>query len=403
MFQVLIFIFNLNALDYPKMDFKKFEVDTLKSPWIGYVTGITGKVFINRYNEDGTKIMYNFEPEKHTLIHQKDEINVSAKSRIDVLLKNENTLTLSSNTVFKIYKHEVELTKQQSLYSLLWGTVKATVNKLGDGSDYRMDTPNSSIGVRGTEFVAQYNGVNKTSKVACIDGLVSVKSVIEPKENIIREQLLKPNQYMKVETIAEAGTSVNQVNEPKYFSKKILTGINVVFDTDEEQVQDVWNYTELSTSYLRFGLGVKSASVGTVGGNKTSMTPLFLTYSPLFHLHSFLYLEPVFDMTLLSGSEYFIKGSANLAFLLWKGFYLFGGAGLGTTNNADSKNKPSLGINFGAGYMFAEKYYGFIDGLRLSYEMDSIAKDVYSSYNGFEQGAITLSLVFNLQEGRNRW
>lgn len=405
MFIIFSFFVSLHTFEYAKMDFTKNSLETLSKEWVGYVTAINGKVYINRYNDDGSKIMFNFLAEEHTLINQKDEISVTAKSKIDILLKNENTLSLSSNTVFKIFQHDVELTKQKSFFSLLLGTVKASVKKLGEGSEYQLVTPNSTLGVRGTEFVAQYNSVNKSTKVACLEGLVSVKTVVEKKDDIIREQLVKPNQYLKIESIVAENKDLNQMYEPKSFSKKILTGINVVFEAEDQKIEDPWNYTEVSTSLLRFSAGMKYASYyNSDATDKRSYYPIFLKYNPLFHIYSFLYVEPSLDFTPLTSSDYILRASVNLNFQIWKGFYF--GAGYGASasdNNLGNSTKLAKGISVNAGYTFLDKFMGVLDGYKITYELDDRAASIDETDLGFHQKTLMLGLVFNLNGGRNRW
>ena len=231
-------------------------------------------------------------------------------------------------------------------------------------------------------------------------GLVSVKSVVDEADDTVREQVVKPNQYMKVETVLENGIAQNQVNESKTFSRKILTGIDVVFDTEEESSRDVWTYTQISTSYLRFSAGIKYANLEEYPG---AYKPIYVRYNPLIHLFSFLYLEPALDFTPMSSNSYMLRGLANLNFQIFDGFYLGAGYGVSTSDkNSSNKQKYSHGLNATMGYTFADKFFGVIDGVKLSYEIDE-RKDDDDTDLAFNNTAIVFGIVINFQEGRDRW
>jgi len=397
MFYILSFLLNLMAVEVPKMDFKTMKLDTLEKPWIAYVDSVVGKAFINRYNEDGTRIMFNFPVERYILIHSKDEINVGARGKVDILLKNNNKLSLSQNTVFKIFKHEVDLTRQDSLFSLLWGTVKASVNRLTPDSDYRMQTPNATIGVRGTEFLTQYSGLTKTTKVACMSGLVSVKTVMDAKEEVVREQLVKPNEYMSVETVFENGVSTNQAKEPKTFTKQLLAGVDAVFDTSETDTINPWKYQELSTSYLRFGGG---AGYFIFKNNHVPLT--VLSYMPIVKLYDFIYLDSALHVGMLTDEEenipnfehFLFRIEPAISFNVWRGFLVGGGFGWNIIEpDENSAFKNDKGINFRLTYIFEDKLWDIIDG--LSYRFDLL--------NEKKRPIHSFSIIFNLNEGRNKW
>jgi len=394
MFISLLFFLNLVSVEVPKIDFKTTKLDTLEKPWVGYVDNVIGKAFINRYNEDGTRIMFNFPVERYTLIHSKDEINVGIRGKVDILLKNKNTLSLSQNTVFKIFKHEVDITKQESLFSLLWGTVKASVNRLSVDSDYRVQTPNSTIGVRGTEFLAQYSGTSKTTKVACITGLVSVKTIMDAKEEIVREQLVKPNEYMRVETVFENGVSINQAKEPKTFSKQVLAGVEAVFDTSDSDSVNAWSYQDLSSSFLRFGFGGTNFRFGNANSSVYNFS-----YLPLYKLYNSIYLDSALHIGLLTNTnsispnfkEFLLSIEPSISFKVYRGFLL--GAGFTYNKFTSSDFSDDYGPSFKFTYVFENKLYDIIDAISFrNYYLIEKAKPAYA-----------LSVIFNLNEGRSRW
>lgn len=138
----------------------------------GNVTMLDGSSEIRRNDEIlGVKVDMNVE--------NKDEISTKSDTKMQILFLDKTLVTLGSSTEFSVkeYLHEDKNSKAE--FSISKGAFKLISGNIGKISpkSFHVKTKNSSIGIRGTQFVGEvdYRG-NGEDYISCLSGEVVVKS-----------------------------------------------------------------------------------------------------------------------------------------------------------------------------------------------------------------------------------
>jgi hypothetical protein len=103
-----------------------------------------------------------------------DEVRTGSKSSVRVMIESSE-VTLEQKTKFRFNSHEVQNDKTNTSLELMLGRLKANVQKLNAGSEFKITTPTSVAAVRGTLFdlfVFEYLGEWFT-QLDVINGIVS--------------------------------------------------------------------------------------------------------------------------------------------------------------------------------------------------------------------------------------
>ncbi|WP_339138358.1 MAG: FecR family protein [Candidatus Electrothrix sp. GW3-4] len=115
------------------------------NPYAGTVAQIQGTAYV--YHQGGTvayKLMTNIP------LFSGDTLVTGEKSRITLQMADDTILSLAAQTKLTIDKSLPRMKVRDTVLQLFFGRIRALVKKLA--GEYIINTPNSSVGVRGTDF-----------------------------------------------------------------------------------------------------------------------------------------------------------------------------------------------------------------------------------------------------------
>lgn len=122
----------------------------------GQVVNLSGPLF--SVKGDGAKRVMSVG----SAIEQGDTLVTEEKTYARVKFSDASEVTLKPNTQFKVENYafnQAEPAKDNAVFSLFKGalrTVTGLVGKRSNQDAYRMSTPTATIGIRGTQYIAEY-------------------------------------------------------------------------------------------------------------------------------------------------------------------------------------------------------------------------------------------------------
>lgn len=106
-----------------------------------------------------------------------DTVVTEKDSRAKIVMSDRNVLQLSPESRFEINKYKSAATENERevQVSLMQGKVRVQVEqKYGEKNKFELRTPTAVAGVRGTEYIAQFNPTTNSSMFVVMSGSVSV-------------------------------------------------------------------------------------------------------------------------------------------------------------------------------------------------------------------------------------
>ncbi len=91
-------------------------------------------------------------------IRSGDLIRTGSDGRVQIRFSDGSIVALQPGTVFRIDEYRYEANERRAFFYLLRGalrTVTGAIGKTNHDAEYRMKTPTATVGVRGTEYVAE--------------------------------------------------------------------------------------------------------------------------------------------------------------------------------------------------------------------------------------------------------
>jgi len=152
----------------------------------GFIMDIEGdvKIFRSLDNKDTPKEAVNviengikgkmFPAKVYNKVYSKDIIRTGNNAKAKLVLSNANTLVVGPFTNFTVD----DTKKESSSFTLMYGKIRSIVKqeKTKDG-EFKIQTPTSVIGVRGTDFYTIYRPQNGKTSVTTLSGVVSIKNL----------------------------------------------------------------------------------------------------------------------------------------------------------------------------------------------------------------------------------
>lgn len=132
------------------------------------VDDVDGDVVVIRDDDE----MDAFEDMK---LISKDEVQVDKKSSIVLLVDDDKHIAAEENTKFQIVATGSERKGEVKIELIDGNALFSIDNKLPDGSTFKVETPNATLSVRGTEFRVVYDAKNNQTSLEVIEGVVRVK------------------------------------------------------------------------------------------------------------------------------------------------------------------------------------------------------------------------------------
>ena len=110
-----------------------------------------------------------------------DTVTTQQASLVELLADSDKHIIAEENTCFSILASGNEKRGKIKI-DLLYGTSLFEIeNKLSEGSEFEVDTPNATLSVRGTTFKVNYDKKTNTTIVEVLEGIVEVASATEIK------------------------------------------------------------------------------------------------------------------------------------------------------------------------------------------------------------------------------
>lgn len=196
---------------------------------------------------------------KEDVLKVGDELVTDKKGSVDIRLSDKTLIRVGANSSYKL---EEDSTVKKFLHKLLNGIVRVVVPKGGNGEiKFRMDTPDGTIGVRGTEFV-----VDRRGKETLLQGLEG--SVLFGAQN---SNFSDASQYVLVsegmQSIVKAGDK--RPSEPQAFDRRKQLQ---VFDSKEGVFGELAARKHGAKHMRVAALGGASQAVTADSGNKSEKT-----------------------------------------------------------------------------------------------------------------------------------
>lgn len=133
----------------------------------GKVIVVRGKV--ERVGVDGRRMLL----QESSAVFAKDTIETADNGSVKIMLQDGSELTLSAASKFRI--DTIEKDEKPSFFTVLYGNLRAKVTKSTTGSEKMVvKTPNSVMGVRGTNFETVFNPANQMTSVVTYEGAVAM-------------------------------------------------------------------------------------------------------------------------------------------------------------------------------------------------------------------------------------
>lgn len=141
-----------------------------------------------------------------TKVLQGDTIATGKDARAKLVMVDKNVINISPDSKFLLEKYEYnpDQNKKGALLNVIYGKVRTTVNQKYDGekNKFQVKTKSSVAGVRGTDFLVQFNQTTNTSKVVTFEGVVEVGVGLDTMGRITNPVSVTPGQF----TVAAVGT-----------------------------------------------------------------------------------------------------------------------------------------------------------------------------------------------------
>ena len=153
---------------------KKFLILLLLIPLsifanIGKISALKGEIKITNNSKT---IMAS----KGQIIHNKDIIKTSKKSRAQLVFIDGTIMTIGQNTTFKVDDYSYGKKKKKAHFSVPKGIFKSITGKIGKlgASRFKLKAKSASIGIRGTIFLGEVT--DDLVSIACTEGAIDVTS-----------------------------------------------------------------------------------------------------------------------------------------------------------------------------------------------------------------------------------
>lgn len=356
------------------------NINEVENPWTAYIKNTEGNVLVKRHDAKGN-IIIAFAPLEGTLLRSRDLIDIEANGRAELEFKDSKTLNLGPSTLIRIEK--------QDTCTLLLGSMRVRAKETKEGNNIFVYAPNVFITTHPkSDLAIRYDGSEKKSQVACFDGTLNANGIRDSKELTGFDRTISGGETINVVTTYEKGRETYLPTETEKLSLESKKELLESFYTDPSQV-DSWEYTRISTSFLRFAPTLEYATFNEL--TDTKYFNFTLGYIPLIYLGSIFYLEPYFYVSFANPfDQLFYRVGGSLQINPFFGAYVGLGGGVFWIHKDTTNYGGDFAFNIG--YTFAEKLLSFIDGFRFSYFV--------SNASGLHERAYMFSLVVNIGRGR---
>jgi len=144
---------------------------------VGQIVALKGVVIIIRNGKE-------IKATVGTKIEKKDIVFSKQNSKTQIIFNDKTVITIGKNSKFKIEEYFYNAksnTKSKARFKFFRGAFRSITGKIGKiaPSRFKLRTKSASIGIRGTQILAQ---IGNTEKIACTDGKIEVTT---PKGSVV--------------------------------------------------------------------------------------------------------------------------------------------------------------------------------------------------------------------------
>jgi len=196
---------------------------------------LTGKretyrfIEVDQYNGSVTLERNGTKPELFEGLHLITDDMVSTGDASDILLlaDTDKHILVEENTGFSV-EAEGNETKGRIAVNLMYGSSLITIdNKLPDGSEFVVNTPNAALSVRGTVFHVFYDPETETTTVEVTEGVVEVVSA-DGTQNIEAGGMC---------TVSGGNYNAEEIVTENITKKKILKSVKETYYNDDGSIK----------------------------------------------------------------------------------------------------------------------------------------------------------------------
>lgn len=163
-----------------------------------------------------------------------DKIIAGTEARAKVVMQDKNVLNISPNTqiVIEKYVYNENTNEKNVTLNVLYGKVRSTVNQKYDGekNKFEIKTPSAVAGVRGTDFLTQFNTSTHQAKFVTFEGAVAVGQ-LDSAGKMMNPVIVNPGQF----SVASVGTPPTP---PAVMPKTEFASLNQTSKTDNKNDRD---------------------------------------------------------------------------------------------------------------------------------------------------------------------
>jgi hypothetical protein len=199
-----------------------------------------------------------------------DLIATGKEGRTQIQFSDGGLFSLQPNTRFKVDEYQFNGDQQRGFFALLRGTVRTSSGAIGKKSpdDYKLQTPTATVGIRGTEYLAEQTvcdpqcspGASAGLRVAVTQGRIAVSNSTGTIELPTGQSAFVPSPTSKPEPLNEPiRWSATQLNQSSQIAATALPPVSSAgsLDTLAEQKNSNLAATQL--------LGTQSSTAGVTG------------------------------------------------------------------------------------------------------------------------------------------
>ena len=160
----------------------------------GHVAALKGRVH---------KLLLKTKPQKvkrGSKVCEGETLRAGKDSYAKVVMPDKNVLTLKSESQLKIseYVFQPKKGKKKVIIDLIYGRVRSKVNQKYHGvQSFEVRTKSAVAGVRGTDFLTEFNAQSGEATVVTFEGLVEMGQ-LGPKGKITQRTMVRPGFTAKV-------------------------------------------------------------------------------------------------------------------------------------------------------------------------------------------------------------
>ncbi len=143
--------------------------EEIKNKSIGLIKDLSGESEVIRMEGERKK---KYSAKALSFLLEGDIVKTGSRGKLEILLKNSSMIYVGQKSSFELTTFKSKRRSITSLITLLGGMIRSYVSKSKVKRDFRVRTPHTVMGVRGTDFIAAYSPREQSTSISTIEGNV---------------------------------------------------------------------------------------------------------------------------------------------------------------------------------------------------------------------------------------